>query len=407
MRGASDAVAPGGDVARAADAPERAEGRVRRAADAPDRAEGRVRRAADAVTEGPDAWAGRLRRAVRDGLSGSGSHGSESAPPAAPPAPAQEPAPPVVSAPPNPPAAQASSPTTPPAAQAPAPVPPAVPQGSVPPRRPGAPAEEAPEADPAPVRPVLPGRPVAPRPVVRPLPEPEEAEGEPCPNCGTLNPPDRRFCRRCAAPLNPAPARAALPWWRTIWPFRRRVRAGSGRFKRLLVILLVVAVLAVGVFFALPAGRGLFEDTKDKLDGAKSIRPTHATASAQIPGHPAANTLDGLNNRYWAAPSAGATITYTFAKPIRLVDVIITNGASTTLKQYQAEGRALTIDLDTTSSNGTTHHQELTLDDRPGDQTFTTGVSDVTTARLTLRAPAGLTKGHHLALAEVEFFRRG
>ncbi|WP_159012103.1 NADase-type glycan-binding domain-containing protein [Streptomyces sp. NRRL F-5123] len=269
------------------------------------------------------------------------------------------------------------------------------------------PAEEAPEADPAPVRPVLPGRPVAPRPVVRPLPEPEEAEGEPCPNCGTLNPPDRRFCRRCATPLNPAPARAALPWWRTIWPLRRRVRAGSGRFKRLLVILLVVAVLAVGVFFALPAGRGLFEDTKDKLGGAKPIRPTHATASAQVPGHPAANTLDGFNNRYWAAPSAGATITYTFAKPIRLVDVDITNGASATLKQYQAEGRALTIDLDTTSSNGATHHQELTLDDHPGDQPFPTGISDVTTVRLTLRAPVGLTKGHHLALAEVEFFRRG
>ncbi|MFI0895413.1 NADase-type glycan-binding domain-containing protein [Streptomyces sp. NPDC020983] len=285
------------------------------------------------------------------------------------------------------------------------------PPAAVPPRRPGeAPAEDGTSADsdPAPVRPVLPGRPVAPRPVVRPLPEPEEAEeGEPCPNCGTLNPPDRRFCRRCATPLNPGPARAALPWWRTIWPFSRRVRAGSGRFTRLLVILLVVAVLAVGVFFALPAGRGLFEDTKDKLDGAKPIRPAHTTASAQVPGHPAANTLDGLNNRYWGAPSAGATITYTFAKPIRLVDVIITNGASATLKDYQAEGRALTIDLDTTAAGGATHHQELTLDDRPGDQTFTTGISDVTTVRLTLRAPAGLTKGRHVALAEVEFFRRG
>lgn len=437
-RGAADAVSPGGGAARAAESPEAAEGRVRRAADAPERAEGRLRRAADAVTDGPDAWAGRLRRAVRDGLSGSGSHGSEPgstpAPPPAPPvgsapaapntppaagsaapapqgqAPAQRPAAPA----PVPPAApQGSAPAPPVAPQRPAPqesVPPqrpAAPPGQVPPRRPGVPAEDASEPDPAPVRPVLPGRPVAPRPVVRPLPEPEEAEGEPCPNCGTPNPPDRRFCRRCAAPLNPAPARAALPWWRTIWPLRRRVRAGSGRLKRMLVILLVVAVLAVGVFFALPAGRGLFEDTKDKLDGAKPVRPTHTTASAQLPGHPAANTVDGLNNRYWAAPSAGATITYTFAEPIRLVDVILTNGASANLKAYQAQGRALTIDLDTTSSKGGTHHQELTLDDRPGDQTFTTGISDVTTVRLTLRAPTGLTKGHHLALAEVEFFRRG
>lgn len=263
------------------------------------------------------------------------------------------------------------------------------------------------DPDPAPVVPVRPAKAAAPRPVVRPVAEPEAHSGEPCPVCGTLNPPDRRFCRRCAAPLNPAPARAALPWWRTMWPLRRRVRAGSGRLSRFVVILLAIAVLAVLGVLLIPAGRGLFEDTKDKLDGATQVKPVRTTATAAVPGHPAAASVDGLNNRYWGAPAAGASVTYTFARPIRLVDLIITNGASTTPQDYDRQARALTIDLDVTTKSGATHHQELTLEDRPGDQTFTTGVSDATTVRLTLRAPAGLSAGRHLALAEVEFFRRG
>lgn len=237
--------------------------------------------------------------------------------------------------------------------------------------------------------------------------EPEHAEGEPCPACGALNPVGRQFCRRCAEPLHAAPAGAALPWWRTVWPFRRRVRAGSGRAGRFLAIAAVLAALAVAGFFLLPAGRGLFEDTKDKLGGAKQVAPTRTTATAAVPGHPAANTVDGLNNRYWGAPAAGASVTYTFAKPFRMVDLILTNGASTTRKAYDSQGRALTVDMEVTMSGGGTKRTTLTLDDRPGEQTFPVGISDVTAVRLTLRAPVGLARGRCVALAEVEFFRRG
>ncbi|MEK8173037.1 zinc ribbon domain-containing protein [Streptomyces sp. M19] len=68
-----------------------------------------------------------------------------------------------------------------------------------------------------------------PRPVVRPVTAPEETTaGAPCPACGTPNPPGRRFCRRCAAPLTPTTVRAPLPWWRTVWPLRHGVRAAPG-----------------------------------------------------------------------------------------------------------------------------------------------------------------------------------
>ncbi|MFI8519482.1 NADase-type glycan-binding domain-containing protein [Streptomyces sp. NPDC085481] len=288
-----------------------------------------------------------------------------------------------------------------------APRPPAAPEAEAPapvsPRVAARPAA-APVADPAPVQPA---KAVAPRPVVRPAVVGDDVAGVPCPACGTPNPPDRRFCRRCAAPLTPATAQAPLPWWRTVWPFRRRTRAGSGRLTRFLVVLAVVLALCAGGFLLLPAGRHLIEDTRDKLGKAKAVTPTRVEASAQSPGHPADDTTDGLSNRYWGAPGPGASVTYTFAKPFRLVDVIITNGASSSPEEYARQGRALQVDMEVTARDGRKVVKKLSLSDKPGPQTFPTGISDVTTIRLTLDAAAGLVKGRHIALAEVEFFQRG
>ncbi|WP_251023317.1 zinc ribbon domain-containing protein, partial [Streptomyces sp. ISL-10] len=260
---------------------------------------------------------------------------------------------------------------------------------------------------PAPIQPVRPAKPVAPRPVVRPVEAPDEVAGAPCPSCGTPNPPDRRFCRRCATALNPAAKPEPLPWWRTVWPFRRRVRASSGRAVRLLVILAVVVALCAGALLLLPAGRALFEDTRDKLGKAKPITPVGIEASAASPRHPAKNTADGLSNSYWGVPAEGASVTYTFRKPFRLVDLIITNGPSKDPEDYTGEARALRIDLEVTTQDGEQRHKELTLSDKPGPQTIHTALSDVKTVRLVLREPVGLTSGRQLALAEVEFFQRG
>ncbi|WP_233273239.1 zinc ribbon domain-containing protein [Streptomyces broussonetiae] len=287
---------------------------------------------------------------------------------------------------------------TPPVAPAPAaPVRPA-------PRVPAPPPE--PEPEPETIVPVQPAKPVAPRPVVRQVPAQEEVSGLPCPACGTPNPPGRRFCRRCASPLVPAQDRAPLPWWRTVWPFRRQVRAGSGRGIRFLVILAVIVALCVAGFFLLPAGRALFEDTRDKLSGTKAVTPVRVDASAEVPGHPAKNTTDGLNNRYWGTPGEGATITYTFGKPFRLVDLIITNGASTEPEEYHSEARALEMDLEVTSADGTVHRKEIDLSDKPGTQTVQTGIDKVVKVRLVLRKVTGLTGHRHVAVAEVEFFQR-
>ncbi|MFE1885446.1 NADase-type glycan-binding domain-containing protein, partial [Streptomyces diastatochromogenes] len=268
------------------------------------------------------------------------------------------------------------------------------------------PAEGEAEAAADPIGPVRPAKPVAPRPVVRPVAAPDEGSGRPCPACGTLNQPERRFCRRCAAELTPAEKPAPLPWWRTVWPFRRRTRAGSGRAFRFFVILAVVLALCAGGFLLLPAGRALFEDTRDKLGKAKPVTPADVKASAEVRGHPAKDTTDGLSNHYWGAPGPGASVTYAFRQPFRLVDVIITNGASTSPEEYARQARALQLDMEVTTQDGAKHHKEVTLSDKPGPQTISTGISDAKTVRLVLRSPVGLTHGRHLALAEVEFFQR-
>ncbi|AXI74113.1 zinc ribbon domain-containing protein [Streptomyces bacillaris] len=329
--------------------------------------------------------------------------------PSLPPRPATAPTPPAPPTPP-PPLPPSAPPSTAPTAARTTPVPPQ--PTSAPPQQPRHPA-------PAPVRPavpqppeeapigaVQPARPVARRPVVRPVEADEAVEGEPCPACGTPNAPGRRFCRRCAAPLRAKAETAPLPWWRTVWPFRRRVRLRSGRaLRRILLVLAVVGLLFVGFLF-LPAGRVLFEDVRDKLGGTAEISPSGVTASAEAPGHPAGAAVDGLTNKYWGAPALGASLTATFGTPFRLVGVVLHTGASTEPEEFRREPRPVRADLIVTTADGTVHEKELTLNDKPGEQTVRTGISDVVSVRLVLREAVGESKGRPIALGEIEFFKR-
>jgi hypothetical protein len=102
---------------------------------------------------------------------------------------------------------------------------------------------------------VQPAMPQARRPVVRlsstePTAEPDAA---PCRVCGTPNPPDRRFCRRCGATLS-APAVAAKPsWWQRVRPSRaarRRLWSALARIVQAIIALaLVIFVVVVLVRF--------------------------------------------------------------------------------------------------------------------------------------------------------------
>lgn len=276
-------------------------------------------------------------------------------------------------------------------------------QGPVPPAAP----TPAPTPEPAPVLPVQPAKPVAQRPVVRPVQVDETPDGPPCPACGTPNRPDRQFCRRCAARLRTTAPAAALPWWRTLWPLRRRVGNGSdGRWLRRTLLLLVVAGLLVAGFLLVPAGRYVVEDVRDKLGGTAAVGPADVTASAEAPGHPATAATDGITNKYWGAPALDASLTCTFHDPFRLVGVVVHTGASKESEEFRRTARPTRAELRVTTADGDVDTRTLTFDDRPGRQEFRMGISDVLSVRLILRDAAGPVGEQPIALGEVEFFRR-
>ncbi|MFJ9846976.1 NADase-type glycan-binding domain-containing protein [Kitasatospora sp. NPDC101155] len=254
---------------------------------------------------------------------------------------------------------------------------------------------------------VQPAKPVAPRPVVRASAADEAQDGPPCPRCGTPNLPDRRFCRRCAAPLTDTAAPPKLPWWRTRWPFRRRVRmGGSGNALRRTIALLVLVAVVVGGILLYPVGKDVFQDVLDKLRSTAPITPAQTSASAAVEGHPATAADDGLTNTYWGAPAIGDSVTFGFRTPFRLVDLIVHTGDSADPQRYQQQARPVVLALEVTASDGEVHRQQITLNDQPGPQTVATGISDVVQVKLTVREAAGTGPGRAIALAEVEFFKR-
>ncbi|OCC12900.1 zinc ribbon domain-containing protein [Streptomyces sp. PTY087I2] len=261
------------------------------------------------------------------------------------------------------------------------------------------------EAD-EPVRAVQPARPVARRPVVRPVVADEAPDGPPCPACGTPNLAGRKFCRRCAAPLQVREQPAALPWWRTVWPFRRRVRGGSGRALRRTLLVLAVAALVLAGFLFFPLGRYVYEDVRDKLGGTAEISPTGVTASAAAPGHPASAAVDGLTNKYWGAPALGASLTCSFETPFRLVGIVVHTGVSKEPQEFRRGARPTRADLLVTTEDGKVHRKAVTFNDKPGEQTVRMGISDVRSVELVLREATGQGEGRPIAVGEVEFFRR-
>jgi len=97
---------------------------------------------------------------------------------------------------------------------------------------------------------------------------------------------------------------------------------------------------------------------------------------------------------------------FTFAQPFRLLGVVIHTGASTRREDFDQQARPAALDLVVTTSDGTTTTLPVSLADQPGPQTTDTRISNVVTIRVVIRGAAGLTPGRHIALGEIEFFKR-
>ncbi|MBB4965406.1 zinc ribbon domain-containing protein [Saccharothrix violaceirubra] len=247
--------------------------------------------------------------------------------------------------------------------------------------------------------PVAPGRPDA----KRPLPSTHvdgAVDGPPCPRCGVPNPPGRRFCRRCGEPLYDQ-AVASSGRRR-----KRRWRGDRSRWLRRSAAAAVAVALAVTLWVFHPELLALWEDLRDRLATPAPVAPTSVTANAAVPDHPATAAADGLSNRYWGAPAVGDAVEFGFAAPFRLLSVVVHTGASAEKDGFAAQARPSALDMVVTTADGTTRTVPITLADQPGPQRTDTGIGNVVRVRLVVRSATGLGEGRHIALGEVEFFRR-
>ncbi|WP_243788795.1 hypothetical protein [Saccharopolyspora gloriosae] len=313
----------------------------------------------------------------------------------------KKPVPPPPQQPPQPPPGQPPAPPAPPGPySAPGP-----PPGGRPGPAPGRhalpdpePAQPEPEDDqPAAVQPA---KPVAPRPESQTVVPTTPQDGPPCRSCGTPNPPDRRFCVRCATQLigpEPEPTR---------WLSRkRRNNNGLGWLWRRLTILSVILALVIGGYLLFPFGQWAVQDILDKTMDASNVEPAKITASSEMSGHPATAAVDEITNQGWGTTDVGEWIEFEFDPPFRLLNVLVTTGP--TGKSFEAQARPTRMEAVITDANGVTQSHLLQLAAAHEAKPFSIRVSDVRRIRLVVHETTGVTSGKHIELGEVEFQKRG
>ena len=269
--------------------------------------------------------------------------------------------------------------------------------------------------------PVLPGTPgLRPRPDQLP---PEERKVEPgeliCGQCGAGNVPTRRFCRRCGADLVDAQVVPEPPWW------RRWLRAGRGRqhragdrprrvvrraYRGKVVFLVVLSLLATAGWVERAPIRRLAAAVVDRISDKRPVEPAALTASSSLPGHGYALVHDGKPFTYWAPDGGndgrGEYLDVHFDRPIRLVAVVVFNGASPELPEFLAQSRPRTVRFAFSHPVAPRTERDVVLKDQPRQQDVFLGVDDVTRLRITVIDVTVGNPGTPVALAELQFYER-
>ncbi|WP_217552806.1 discoidin domain-containing protein [Streptomyces sp. GbtcB6] len=291
-----------------------------------------------------------------------------------------------------------------------------------PPGRP-APPEPAAQASPPSVGPgtvaVQPGRATPPRPAVA-VPVEDDHVTRPddvdCAACGTANPAERAFCRRCGAPLTQDSPATTVSWWRRWWQKwrRRRVsrRRRRSRLRRLVSVLLTSAVSAAAVWAGITFGPSAVSALRNRFTAPVPVHAVSVRASGSVSGHPPKDAVDGVRNSYWAPATSrtrkpdGTWFEADFDQPFRLARILISSGASANQNEFLGQARPAALEITAWVTAGVPVHRTVHLDDEPAPQTVRIPVVGVTKIRLTLRSAYGTARDRQVAIGEVEFFEQ-
>ncbi|WP_030663286.1 NADase-type glycan-binding domain-containing protein [Streptomyces rimosus] len=269
------------------------------------------------------------------------------------------------------------------------------------------------------VAPVLPGRPDTERPHVR-VPGLQGAmHGPPCSWCARPNLPDRHFCNHCAMPLAESSSSTApgpRPWWRRLlgpggqeapWAGDRpRLRRAFDRIGTWITLAVVVTLVVFGVVY-LPDG---IDATRDHFAKRAPVEPDDIRASRSYPGHEPKLAFDKLSNTWWgpgvAQSGQGEWVEVRFARPARLLDVIITPGVSARADQLDKSALPHRVKATITGRDGRITTRELTLDPGAGGQRRAFRVGEATAVRFTIESAHAASAEKQVAIAEIELFGR-
>lgn len=157
------------------------------------------------------------------------------------------------------------------------------------------------------------------------------APGEaPCPTCGRVNEPGRRFCGKCgqvlqavptAAGSGPTPTRRSSWWTRLFDPADRRARRDYRRslpawyrWRRWLITLLVIALVVIGCVIVgkNPVGwaKARWYDLRDTTVAVTPVQASSVPPHSALAGRGAGKLVDGTSNAWvtsWPPKGANAS----------------------------------------------------------------------------------------------------
>jgi hypothetical protein len=214
------------------------------------------------------------------------------------------------------------------------------------------------------------------------------------------------------APVVPPP-----PWWRRLLRSGRDRQAKAGeRHRRVVrrsyrgkvVFLVVLALLAgAGWTYRNPIKR-VAAAVVDRVGGTSRVDPLDLRASTSARDHGVKLLRDANTETFWAPAGRDSRpfVDVRFREGIRLVAVVLFNGASRDAQKFEAQGRPRTLRFTFRSPGKAPTTRDVVVKDEPRQQDLFLGVDDVTGLRITVLDSVGMEPGRRLALAELEFRQR-
>jgi hypothetical protein len=243
-----------------------------------------------------------------------------------------------------------------------------------------------------------------------------------CDVCGEGNEPTRKFCHRCGASLAKAVPVPDPPWYKRWWqrlthrsrpaqstavkPPKPVVRTvGSVLWK----VLLIAVVLAIILIFVGPFHRSIHNRISD---GYYRLFPHYtqvgfatitASASSQLPAHPAEMVRDNFKNTWWQAssPRAGQSVELVLSKPITVGKLgIIPPPSSPAI----AQPRQLEVWFGSSQQTLKQSKKTVTLSGAGGSQVFETFSFDAKNTKVIKLVVTSTLSPGQTGLAEVEVY---